>query len=58
MSSSLRLKDQPVSERPRERLAALAFDPVGGSQESAARYVKAEIAKWATIVKATGARAE
>jgi len=42
----------------RERLAALAFDPVGGSQESVARYVKAEIAKWAAIVKETGARAE
>ena len=42
----------------RERLAALAFDPVGGSQESVARYVKTEIAKWATIVKETGAKAE
>jgi tripartite-type tricarboxylate transporter receptor subunit TctC len=42
----------------RERLAALAFDPVGGLQESVARYVKAEIAKWATIVKETGAKAE
>jgi len=29
---------------------------VGGSQESVARYVKAEIAKWATIVK--GAKAQ
>ena len=42
----------------RERLAALAFDPVGGSQESVARYVKGEIAKWSTIVKETGAKAE
>ena len=42
----------------RERLAALAFDPVGGSPESVARYVNAEITKWATIVKETGARAE
>ena len=31
---------------------------VGGSQESVARYVKAGIAKWATIVKETGANAE
>jgi len=40
----------------RERLAANAFDPVGGSQPQAAEYVKTEIAKWAKVVKATGAK--
>jgi len=40
----------------RERLAANAFDPVGGSQEQFAEYVKAEIAKWARVVRETGAK--
>jgi tripartite-type tricarboxylate transporter receptor subunit TctC len=40
----------------RERLAANAFDPVGGSQQHAADYVKAEIVKWAKVVKDTGAK--
>ena len=42
----------------RERLAALAFDPVGGSAESFARYLKTELAKWAKVVKETGAKVE
>jgi tripartite-type tricarboxylate transporter receptor subunit TctC len=40
----------------RERLAANAFDPVGGSQQQAAEYVKAEIVKWAKVVRETGAK--
>jgi tripartite-type tricarboxylate transporter receptor subunit TctC len=40
----------------RERLAANAFDPVGGSQKYTADYVKAEIVKWAKVVKDTGAK--
>jgi tripartite-type tricarboxylate transporter receptor subunit TctC len=40
----------------RERLAANAFDPVGGSQQRTAEYVKAEIAKWAKVVRDTGAK--
>lgn len=40
----------------RERLAANAFDPVGGSQQQFAEYVKAEIAKWAKVVRDTGAK--
>ena len=40
----------------RERLAANAFDPVGGSQQKFAEYVKAEIAKWAKVVRDTGAK--
>lgn len=42
----------------RERMTAQAFDTVGGSQQDAARYVKAEIAKWAKVVRATGAKAD
>jgi|SRR5262245_9696435 len=40
----------------RERLAANAFDPVGGSQQHTADYVKTEIVKWAKVVKDTGAK--
>jgi tripartite-type tricarboxylate transporter receptor subunit TctC len=40
----------------RERLDANAFDPVGGSQQQFAEYVKAEIVKWAKVVRDTGAK--
>jgi len=40
----------------RERLASNAFDPVGGSPQQFADYVKAEIAKWAKVVRDTGAK--
>ena len=40
----------------RERLATNAFDPVGGTQQQTAEYVKAEIVKWAKVVKDTGAK--
>lgn len=40
----------------RERLEALAFDPMGGSPLQSADYVKAEIVKWAKVVKDTGAK--
>ncbi|HXZ54277.1 MAG TPA: tripartite tricarboxylate transporter substrate-binding protein [Burkholderiales bacterium] len=41
----------------RERLAALGFDPVGGSPEQFEAFLKQESAKWARIVKETGAKA-
>ena len=40
----------------RERLSASAFDPVGGSQQQFAEYVKAEIVKWGKVVRDTGAK--
>jgi tripartite-type tricarboxylate transporter receptor subunit TctC len=42
----------------RERLEALAFEPVGGNQSAFAEYVKAEIAKWAKVVRETGAKSD
>ena len=42
----------------RERLAAQAFDPAGGSQEQFAEYVKTEIVKWGKVVHETGAKAD
>jgi tripartite-type tricarboxylate transporter receptor subunit TctC len=35
----------------RERLAALAFEPVGGTPQQFSDYVKAEIAKWGKVVR-------
>jgi len=40
----------------RERLEALAFDPMGGSPHQVADYVRAEIVKWGKVVRDTGAR--
>jgi tripartite-type tricarboxylate transporter receptor subunit TctC len=40
----------------RERLEAQAFDPVGGSQQQFAEYVKTEIVKWGKVVRDTGAK--
>ncbi len=40
----------------RERLDAVAFDPLGGSTQRVAEYVKAEIAKWGKVVKDTGVK--
>jgi tripartite-type tricarboxylate transporter receptor subunit TctC len=42
----------------RERLEALAFEPVGGTQSAFGEYVKAEIAKWAKVVRETGAKSD
>jgi tripartite-type tricarboxylate transporter receptor subunit TctC len=40
----------------KERLAAEAADPAGGPPEEFARLIKAEIARWAPVVKASGAK--
>jgi tripartite-type tricarboxylate transporter receptor subunit TctC len=40
----------------RERLEALTFEPIGGSAQQFAEYVRAEVAKWAVVVKETGAK--
>ena len=39
----------------KERLAALAFTPVGDTREQFAAYIKSEIAKWGKAVKDSGA---
>ncbi len=41
----------------RERLAVEGGEPVGNSPAEFAAYVKREIARWSTVVKATGMRA-
>ena len=42
----------------RERLGALAFDPVGGTPRQFADYVKLEIAKWGKVVREGNIKAE
>ena len=42
----------------RERLAALAFEPVGGTPREFADYVKSEIAKWGKVVREGNIKAE
>ena len=41
-----------------EKLAALAFTPVGDSRAQFAAFMKSEIAKWGKAVKESGARAD
>ena len=42
----------------REKLAALGAEPVGDSREQFRSYLEAEVAKWAKVVKLSGARLE
>jgi tripartite-type tricarboxylate transporter receptor subunit TctC len=40
----------------RDRISAAGFEPVGGSADDFAGYVKDEVDRWAKIVRATGAK--
>jgi tripartite-type tricarboxylate transporter receptor subunit TctC len=43
----------------RERLAGIGTDdPVGGTPEKTDAYIRAELPKWAKLVKASGTKAE
>ena len=42
----------------RERFAALSFLPVGDSREHFASFIKEEVAKWAKVVKESGAKVD
>lgn len=41
-----------------ERLASLAFEPIGGTPEQFTKYVKEEVVKWGKVVKETGAKVD
>ena len=42
----------------RERYAALGAEPVGNTPDEFAAYCRSELAKWARVVKESGARAD
>ena len=42
----------------RRQFAAQGIDVIGGTPEQFAAYIRAEIAKWARVIKESGARAE
>ncbi len=42
----------------RERLLGAGLEPVGGSPEDFAQFIKSEIAKWSKVAKDVGARAD
>ena len=42
----------------REKLLGQGLEPIGGTPEQFGAYIRSEIAKWAKVVKASGARAE
>jgi len=42
----------------RQRLDALAFEPTAAPLAQTAQYVRSEVAKWAKVVRETGAKAE
>lgn len=44
------------TQEARERFAADAAEPVGDSPEEFGKFIRAEIARWAPVVKASGAR--
>ena len=42
----------------KERFAALGTEPVGNSAEACGEFLRAEIAKWTKVVRASGAKAD
>jgi tripartite-type tricarboxylate transporter receptor subunit TctC len=42
----------------RERLETLTLEPIGGSPQQFADYVRAEVVKWGAVVKQTGAKVD
>jgi tripartite-type tricarboxylate transporter receptor subunit TctC len=42
----------------RERMLALGADPVGSTPEAFAQFFRAELAKWAKVIKSAGARVD
>jgi tripartite-type tricarboxylate transporter receptor subunit TctC len=42
----------------RSKLEALTFEPIGGTPQQFTDYVRAEVAKWANVVKLTGAKVD
>ena len=49
-----RVKDAEV----RKRMADFGFEPIGNTPEEFGAFVKEDIARWAKLVKETGAKVE
>ncbi|HTD90520.1 MAG TPA: tripartite tricarboxylate transporter substrate-binding protein, partial [Burkholderiales bacterium] len=47
-----------VSPDAKERLSALGFDPVNNTPEQFTAYIKVEVAKWAKVIKESGAKVD
>ncbi len=58
--SRLNLELNRVLELPdvRERMGTLGLDPAGGTPEAFARFVKEDIARWATVLREANVRAQ
>jgi len=54
-SEIVKIIDQPEV---RELISRQGANPVGNTSEEFGAYVKAEISKWAKIIKESGAKAE
>ena len=55
---TLRLTGALALPEVKQRLENLGYDIVASPPDVFAAYIKTEIAKWAKVVKASGARAE
>lgn len=42
----------------RDKLEALTFEPIGGSPQQFSEYVQAEIGRWASVIRETGAKVD
>ena len=42
----------------RKRLAALGFDPIDNTPDQFTAYIKVEVAKWAKVIRESGARVD
>ncbi len=42
----------------KERLAALGFEPRAGTSDDSDAQIKTEVAKWATVIRQAGIKAE
>lgn len=51
-------RESAGSRKSKRSCSGQGLDPVGGTPEQFAGYIKAEIAKWAKVAKASGAKAE